>query len=76
MTYLTSHLYLVNCYNFIPNTYNIWFIVRSINLLFSNVRGVVPAERDEERFEYSDIGVVGACMHSVFVSCFEMIMFI
>ena len=38
--------------------------------------GEVPAERAEARFEYSDIGVVGSCMHYVFVSCFEMIMFI
>ena len=36
----------------------------------------VPAERAKAGFEHSDTGVAGACMHSIFVSCFEMIMFI
>ena len=39
-------------------------------------RGEVPTERVEARFEYYDIGVAGPCMNSVFVSYFEMIMFI
>ena len=36
----------------------------------------VPAERAEAVFEHSDTGVAGAWMHSIFVSCFEIIMFI
>ena len=36
----------------------------------------VPTERAEAVFEHSDTKVAGACIHSFFVSYFEMIMFI
>ena len=45
-------------------------------MIFNREGEEVPVERVEARFEYSNIALVGACMHSIFVSFFEMIMFI
>ena len=52
----------------------IYFIVKILG--GRSEEGEVPAERAEVRFEHSDTGVARACMHCVFVSYFEMIMFI
>ena len=56
----------------------VFIFLSFINWIFCNLgrKEKVPAERDEAVFEHSDIGVAGACIHSVFVSYFEMIMFI